>query len=393
MLGEEEPADDTERTLLLDHLFLNTFNLDLHMRIVASTNQDCVVLDALTALHTNGTPPMKSALSDWQHKDGIVFYKDRCYVPNNIGLQQEIVKQYHDLPSMGHPGHLKTLELLQRGYWWPGMHTFVKNFVNGCAACQQAKINQHPTNPPLMPIKGSTTGQPFAQISYNFITNLPVSDGFDSLMVMIDHGPLKGVMLCPCHKTIDATGTAELLIQNIYQRFGLPDKGISNKGPQFASKFFKEMGHLLGIKLAMSTAYHPQTDGATKQSNQEIEAYLAIFCANNPEQWSRLIPIMEFSYNQKLHATQIKSPFYLIMGCDPKAIPTAFPSTNVPEVEEQIQNLQKAQDEAIAAHELARRKMMEQTTHKFKPFQKNDLVWLELKNLKLRYESKKVAPK
>ena len=102
---------------------------------------------------------------------------------------------------------------------------------------------------------------------------------------------------------------------------------------------------------------------------------------------------MEFSYNQKSHATKTKSLFYLIMGSDPKAIPTAFPSTNVPEAEEQIQNLQKAWDKAIAAYELARQKMMEQTTHKFKPFQKNNLVWLELKNLKLQYESKKVALK
>ena len=120
------------------------------------------------------------------------------------------------------------------------------------------------------------------------------------------------------------------------------------------------------IELSMSTTYHPQTDGTTKQSNQKIEAYLAIFRANNPEQWSRLIPIMEFSYNQKSHATQIKSLFYLIMGSDPKAISTAFPSTNIPETKEWIRNLQKARDEAIAAHELARQKMMEQTTHKFK---------------------------
>ena len=392
-LGEEELADDTEQTLLLDHIFLNTFDLDLHTWIIASTNQDRVVSDALTTLQTNGTPPMKSALSDWRHEDGIVFYKDRCYMPNDIGLRQEIVKRYHDLPPMGHPGHLKALELLQHDYWWPGMHTFMKNFVDGCAACQQAKINQHPTNPPLMPIKGSTTGWPFAQISYNFITDLLVSDGFDSLMVMVDHGLSKGVILCPCHKTIDATRTVELLIQNIHRRFGLLDRGISDKGPQFASKVFKEMGHLLGIELAMSTTYHPQTDGATKRSNCEIEAYLAIFCANNPKQWSRLILIMKFSYNQKSHTTQMKSPFYLIMGSNPKAIPTAFPSTNIPEAEEWIRNLQKAQDEAIATHELARQKMIEQTTHKFKLFQKNNLVWLESKNLKLRYESKKVAPK
>ena len=99
---------------------------------------------------------------------------------------------------------------------------------------------------------------------------------------------------------------------------------------------------------------------------------------------------MEFSYNQKSLPTQTKSPFYLNMGSDPKAIPTAFSSTNVPEAEEQIQNLQKAQHKEIVAHEFTRQKMMEQTTHKFKPFQKNDLVWLELKNLKLQYECKRL---
>ena len=91
-LSEEEPADNTKQTLLLAHLFLNTFNLDLYTWIIASTNQDHVVSDALTALQMNGTPPMKSALSDWQHEDGIVFYKDKCYVPDDIRLQREIVK-------------------------------------------------------------------------------------------------------------------------------------------------------------------------------------------------------------------------------------------------------------------------------------------------------------
>ena len=189
-------TNDTKRTLLQDHLFLNTLNLGLHAQITSSTNWDHIVSDALTALQTNGAPPMKSALSDWQHKD-------KCYISDDIRLWQEIVKRYHDLPPMGHPGYLRTLELLWHNYWWPGMHTFVKNFVDGCTACQQAKINQHLTDPPLMPIKGSTMGQPFAQISYNFITNLPVSNGFDSLMVVVDHGLSKGVILCPCHKTID----------------------------------------------------------------------------------------------------------------------------------------------------------------------------------------------
>ena len=64
-----------------------------------------------------------------------------------------------------------------------------------------------------------------------------------------------------------------------HQRFGLPDKIISDRGPQFASKAFTELLKLLGIKSALSTAYHPQTDGTTERVNQEIKAYLSIYCA------------------------------------------------------------------------------------------------------------------
>jgi hypothetical protein len=143
----------------------------------------------------------------------------------------------------------------------------------------------------------------------------------------------------------------------------------------------------------MSTAHHPQTDGATERSNQEIEAYLSIFCANNPALWNQLLPTLEFSYNSKPHATQKHSPFYLQMGYDPIAIPTAFPKTNVPETEECIRLLQEAQKEAQAAHELARHKMMERITRGFKPFKIGDKVWLESKNLKPCYESRKLCPK
>ena len=98
----------------------------------------------------------------------------------------------------------------------------------------------------------------------DFITDLPVSEGFDSIMVIVDHGSTKGVILEPCHKMIDMMGTAEILLNSLYKQYGLPDKVISDRGPQFASHAFKELGKLLGIKLAMSTTHHPQTDGASE---------------------------------------------------------------------------------------------------------------------------------
>jgi len=143
----------------------------------------------------------------------------------------------------------------------------------------------------------------------------------------------------------------------------------------------------------MSTAHHPQTDGATERANQEIEAYLSIFCANNPKKWRQLLPTLEFSYNMKPHATQKESPLYLQMGYNPTAIPTAFPQTNLPDTQERLLILQEARKEASAAHQLAHQTMMEHITCGFSPFKVGDKVWLELKHLKLRYESKKIAPK
>ena len=151
------------------------------------------------------------------------------------------------------------MNLIQNDYWWPGMYTFIKNYTDGCTICQQSKINWHLTSPPLMLIKGLTSGRPFAQISMDFITNLPKSHGYNSIMVVVDHGLMKGVILCPCNKTITSEGTAELLLNNMYKCFGLSDKAILDQGPQFAFKAFWELGKKLGINLIMSTAYHLQT--------------------------------------------------------------------------------------------------------------------------------------
>ena len=139
--------------------------------------------------------------------------------------------------------------------------------------CQQNKSNTHPTVPPLTPIR-STSTQLFQQISCDLITDLPFSEGFDSLLVMVNHGLTKGVILCPTKKTITAEGIANLFFHKVFLHFGLYNKIISNRGPQFALAFTKELRKLLNYNLSLSAAYHPQSDGETKQVNQEIEMYL-----------------------------------------------------------------------------------------------------------------------
>ena len=100
--------------------------------------------------------------------------------------------------------------------------------------------------------------------------DLPPVDGSDALLVVVDQSLLKGVILCPTTKTVDMDGIGELLHENLYKRFGLPDKMLSDRGPQFAAKAFRAMLNRLGINSVLSTAYHPQTDRTTERVNQEI---------------------------------------------------------------------------------------------------------------------------
>ena len=88
--------------------------------------------------------------------------------------------------------------------------------------CQQNKVNHHPTCPLLSPISSSTI-LPFKQLSVDLITDLPLSSGHDSLMVVVDHSLMKGVILAPCSKNIDAAGIAQLFLSHIFKCFGLHD--------------------------------------------------------------------------------------------------------------------------------------------------------------------------
>ena len=98
----------------------------------------------------------------------------------------------------------------------------------------------------------------------DLITDLPPVDGCDSILVMVDRGNTKGAILIPTTKTLTQEGAGQLLLDNLYKRFGLPDEMLLDRGPQFAAMAFRELLKLLGIKLNLTMAYHAQTDGVTE---------------------------------------------------------------------------------------------------------------------------------
>ena len=320
-------SDNTDITLLPDDLFLHAIDTTLVDKLTSSTTSDPLVLDTLRSLSVGSPLFPRSSLSDWHFSNSCLYFKNHLYIPPNA--HHDLVTAVHSSLASGHGGLFHTYSLLSQDYWWQGMSSFVHCFISGCTLCQQMKVNTHPTVPALSPIPSSCTC-PFQQLSIDLITDLPPSNGYNSLMVVVDHSLLKGVILTPCNKTIDAKRVAELFFKHVFLRFRLHDRLISDRGPQFASAFAAKLARILGYDLKLSTVYHPQMDGEMEWVNQEVETYLWMFCQGQSDKWSELIPMAEFVHNSVTHSSMQKSPFSLILGYElrdySKIGQTFFPS-------------------------------------------------------------------
>ena len=102
---------------------------------------------------------------------------------------------------------------------------------------------------------------PFETVAIDFITKLPLSQGYDSILTITDHDCTKAAIFIPCNKEINAEETAALYLKQVVTNFGLPSKVISDRDLRFASKFTRELCKMMGIEQNISTAYHPRTDG------------------------------------------------------------------------------------------------------------------------------------
>jgi len=157
--------------------------------------------------------------------------------------------------------------------------------------------------------------------------------------------------------TVTAEGAARLFLHQVWKLHGLPKCVISDRGPQFVARFTKELYRLLGIKLASSTAWHPQTDGQTERVNQELDQYLRLFVNERQDDWYDLLPMAEFQHNNHVHSATQQPPFLLDtgrlprMGFEPRQNPSGLETVNEftermkTAIEEAKSTIRKAQDD------------------------------------------------
>ena len=139
------------------------------------------------------------------------------------------------------------------------------------------KINTRLLKPAMIPITPEHL-LPFQTMAMDFITKLPQSGGYDTILIITDHDCSKVIILIPCKESITAEGVAALILQQVFTRFGTPKKFISDRDTRFTSKVAREYCKKFKIQQNMSMAYHPRTDGQAERTNQEAEIYLCMYC-------------------------------------------------------------------------------------------------------------------
>ena len=163
-------------------VILTGIDKDLKEAIEEGIKADRLTGNKLKEILLSGPQQVTKGLQEWNYKNGLMFYKGLVYVPNNETLKRKVVQQFHD-NIMGHPGQWKTLELITREYDWPEMIEFVKAYIKGCTICQTTKIRP-PVKVPLKPTE--IPNGPWETITMDFITDLPTSKGYNSILMVVN---------------------------------------------------------------------------------------------------------------------------------------------------------------------------------------------------------------
>ncbi|MBW0495158.1 hypothetical protein O181_034873 [Austropuccinia psidii MF-1] len=192
------------------------------------------------------------------------LFKYRVVTPSNEEIQLNILQKRQDSLLAGHPGQEKTLKPIKRDFYWAGMNQFIKDYVSSCQQCSRNKNIHHKKSGLLKPLQ--VPSGPWSSLSMDFITQLPLSNNFHSILVVVDRFSKMAIFI-PTYGTITALELAQIFISHDFSKHGLPVSIVSDRGSLFVSSFWTNLCQQLKIARDLSTAFHPETDGQTERVN------------------------------------------------------------------------------------------------------------------------------
>ena len=299
-LGVILEVEDSEA--LLDTFHVRPLLMD---QILAGQSQDPQIIKLKEEIE-------KGKKAEFQIRDDVLRRGNGLCVPDVDGLRQRILQEAHNAPYSVHPGVTKMYQDVKGMYWWNGMKKDVAQYVASCLTCQQVKFeHQRPTGLlqelPLPEWK-------WERISMDFVVGLPKTQkGHDSIWVIVDR-LMKSAHFLAVKTTYTVAQYAQMYLDSIVALHGVPVSIVSDRGPQFTSRFWQKLQEALGTKLDFSTTFHPQTDGQSERTIQTLEDMLRMCVMDFGGSWEKYLPLVEFAYNNSYHPTIGMAPYEALYG-------------------------------------------------------------------------------
>ena len=330
------------------------------------------------------------------NEQGQLLWRGRVWIPFYEPLRTRIIQQIHDSPLTGHPGREATLDLVSREYTWPGLAQDVRQFVRNCNTCGKAKVWREQRQTLLKPLP--VPERCWQELSVDFIEKLPASGEYTAAMVVTDRLS-KNVVIEPM-KSTSTEEVARKLLSSVFRHHHLPRAMVSDRGTQFTSAIWRKVCEMLSIKRRLSTAFHPQTNGATERANQEIECYIRIFCTFEQSDWARLLPMAMIAYNNRKSNSTGMSAFFMTHGFHGEIIeqenhdrdPDRAPKSPIQVAEALVDKWTRATELArvTMAYTQQQQELQANRNRRAPPrLQVGDRVWLNLRNIQTVRQAKK----
>jgi hypothetical protein len=261
------------------------------------------------------------SLPGLEQRDGLLYLNNRLIIPRVAHLRETIFRLAHD--QLGHFGSDKSYASIRQSFYWPNMRRDLEDsYILACPKCARNKSRTTKPAGPLHPLP--VPNHRGDSIAIDFIGPLPMEHGYDGIMTITDRLGAD-IRLIPCRMKMKARELANLFFDHWYCENGLPLNIVSDHDKLFTSKFWKALHRLTGVKLKMSTAYHPQTDGASERTNKTVDQALRFFVDRHQTGWVNALPRVRFNIMSTTNASTGYTPFHLHLGRSPRLIP---PLTN-----------------------------------------------------------------
>lgn len=302
-------------------------------------------------------------------------------VGNDSRLKQKLLQYFHSEALGGHSGVLVTTKRISSNLYWKGLRREVRNFIRACDVCRIHKTDTSKPAGLLQPIEIPT--RTWEIISMDFIEGLPVTQGKSAILVIVDKLS-KYAHFLPLKHPYTAAMVADLYLTAIYKLHGMPAGIISDRDPVFTSLFWQELFKKCKVKLQMSTAYHPQSDGQTEVVNRCVENYLRCMCTVQPKEWVNWLPLAEYWYNTSYHSALKCSPYEALYGqAPPIHIPYLAGDSNMPAVDNVLKDREQQMKEMKTQLSKAQQRMKDYADkHRVeKEYQVGDWVYLKFATL------------